>query len=188
MSQVGCSNLVTLIFQVRSHEVIEMVFVIARMCMRGFTTIELAAVIAVTVVLAIMGRSAYTTYSVRAEVAEGITAARKLQGSVADLFSDSGEILAAAKVWGISTLAVVDSMLVEDGRIDIIYGANANPAIAGRRLSLTPYETATLEIVWICGNEIPGPGLDPLGFAGGGRQSVQIATTIERRYLPLECR
>ena len=77
---------------------------------------------------------------------------------------------------------------MDDGRIDIIYGGQADSAIAGRRISLTPYETAAPDIVWLCGNEIPEPGLQPLGFAGGGCQARQIPTTIEARYLPPACR
>ncbi len=32
-------------------------------------------------------------------------------------------------------------------------------ASLGRRLSLTPYETATREVFWLCGNAVPGLGL-----------------------------
>jgi hypothetical protein len=70
----------------------------------------------------------------------------------------------------------------------VLYGAQADPSIAGRRISLTPYETVEGSVVWLCGNETPGPGLKPLGFAGGTRQAAQIPTTIEARYLSGPCR
>jgi hypothetical protein len=85
-------------------------------------------------------------------------------------------------------IALVESVEIVDGRIDILFGSRADGAIAGRRISLTPYETADMEIVWICGNQAPGPGLAPLGFASGGRQAAQLPTTIEARYLRPECR
>jgi hypothetical protein len=44
------------------------------------------------------------------------------------------------------------------------------------------------DIVWICGNALPGAGLEPLGFAGGARRAVQTITTIDARYLPSACR
>ena len=82
----------------------------------------------------------------------------------------------------------VESVTIVDGRIDVLYGAQADPSIAGRRISLTPYETVGGHVVWLCGNETPGPGLQPLGFAGGSRQAAHIPTTIEARYLSGPCR
>ena len=134
--------------------------------------------------------SVYRTYRVRAEVAEGIAFAAELIPPVTEHFRRYGEVPAevpspAATVPG---KTVVEAVEVVDGRIDVIYGGRASPAIAGRRLSLTPYETADAHVVWICGNRAPGPGLMPLGFAGGGRQAVPIATAIEARYLTRDCR
>jgi hypothetical protein len=88
----------------------------------------------------------------------------------------------------IATASSVDSLNIVDGRIDVVFGDTADPAIAGRRISLTPYETADLRIVWICGNDVPGPGLNSLGFARGGPQPVQWKSTIDVRYLPSNCR
>jgi hypothetical protein len=53
---------------------------------------------------------------------------------------------------------------------------------------LTPFETAAGAVVWLCGNERPGAGLEPLGFAGAARQAARALTTIEPRYLPADCR
>jgi hypothetical protein len=82
----------------------------------------------------------------------------------------------------------VESVTIVAGRIDVLYGAQADPSIAGRRISLTPYETADGSVVWLCGNATPGPGLKPLGFAGGSRQAANVRTTIEARYLSGPCR
>jgi type IV pilus assembly protein PilA len=82
----------------------------------------------------------------------------------------------------------VESVTIVTGRIDVLYGAQADPSIVGRRISLTPYETVEGNVAWLCGNEAPGPGLQPLGFAAGGRQAAQIPTTIEARYLSGPCR
>jgi hypothetical protein len=60
--------------------------------------------------------------------------------------------------------------------------------LAGKILSLTPFETADQNVVWVCGNEFSGVGLNPLGFAAGGPQAEQVVTAIEDRYLPPACR
>jgi type IV pilus assembly protein PilA len=161
----------------------------------GFTAIELVVLIAFTGIVGALAYSAHRTYITRSEVADGIREAEKLRESVAEVFRRYGEppggttgATVTAPVAGKSGSTFVASITVEDGRIDVLYGNRASMAITGRRLSLTPYETASLEVVWMCGNEVPGPGIQPLGFAGGGRQAVQIATTIEARYLPATCR
>lgn len=159
---------------------------------RGFTVIELALVIAVTTVVGALGYSAWRTHSVREQVAEGVAGANALKESVARSFHDKGEVPTAIEAHVLPaaghTGRFVASMTVENGRIDLVYGGEADAAIAGRRLSLTPYETAVPEIVWLCGNEIPGPGLNPLGFSGGGPQTQQVPTTLEARFLPPTCR
>src|SRR5262245_9373880 len=162
-----------------------------RMPCRGFTVIALALVLAVTTLVGALGYSAWRTHSVREQVAEGAAAASALQAAVARSFRASGEVPAPdGPIASVSPDPgrFVASMTVDNGRIDVVYGGQADGAIAGRRISLTPYETAASEIVWLCGNEIPGPGLNPLGFAGGGRQPQQIPTTVEARYLPPSCR
>jgi type IV pilus assembly protein PilA len=158
----------------------------------GYTLSELIIVIVVTGVFVILAFSAYRTYVVRAEVAQSIAQAAEIRASIEAAFAD-GDTLAGATIppdmgsrgqMGVGSA----SLEVVNGRIDIVFGERQHEAIGGRRLSLTPYETADLEIVWICGNAIPGPGLKPLGFSAGGPQAVQLATSVERRYLPRECR
>jgi hypothetical protein len=82
----------------------------------------------------------------------------------------------------------VASVTIIDGRIDIRYDDAAHAAIAGRTLSLTPFETVSHDVLWVCGNALPGAGLKPLGFAGGARRALQTITMIAARYLPSACR
>jgi type IV pilus assembly protein PilA len=157
----------------------------------GFTIIELTAVIAVTLLVGVVGYSAFYTHRVRSQVASGVNAARATQQAVVHMFRKTGEVPAsAAQLRGDSADGglFIASIAVDNGRIDLVFGQAADRAISGRRLSLTPYEAATAEIVWVCGNDIPKPGEHPLGFAGGGPQAQQISTTIAPRYLPAECR
>jgi Tfp pilus assembly protein PilE len=157
----------------------------------AFTLGELAATLAATGIVVALGYSAYRTYTLRNEVNEGIAAANELIPAVTEFFHRHGEVpatLEAQATHSGRTSPFVESLTIVDGRIEVLYGAQADSSIAGRRLSLTPYETAEGNVVWLCGNEIPSPGLKPLGFAGGSRQAAQIPTTIEARYLSGPCR
>jgi prepilin-type N-terminal cleavage/methylation domain-containing protein len=161
---------------------------------RGFSLPELAVVLAVTALIVGVGVSAYRTHVVRAEIASSIAIATHVQEQVALSFKHYGDPPANRESAGLSPAKIgdngpyVDSIDVVDGRVDLHFGHTADVAIAGRTLSLTPFETADRDVIWICGNRVAGAGLYPLGFANGARQAVQIVTQIEPRYLPSGCR
>jgi len=161
---------------------------------RGFSLLELTATLAATAVIGAVVASAYRTYTVRAQIAASVALAVSVQNHVIEAFKATGILPIDRHAAGLSSRInniagdYVESIDVTDGRIEIDFGGKADPAIAGRVLSLTPFESVDNQVVWICGNKIPGVGLNPLGFAGGGRQAVQVLTTIEARYLPSTCR
>jgi prepilin-type N-terminal cleavage/methylation domain-containing protein len=160
----------------------------------GYTLIELVAALAVTAVIIAVGFSAYRTYAVRDQVAATLVRSEPLQARVADAFRRFGAPPRDAADAGLPHDATrslgddVASVAVTDGRIDIRYADAAHAAIAGETLSLTPFETAGGDVVWVCGDAAPGTGLEPLGFAGGARRAIQTGTTIDPRYLPSACR
>ncbi len=160
----------------------------------GFTLVELAAVLAVTAIIGALGVSAYRTYAVRAEIANGIAGTEAVRDRVTAAFKTTGIPAVDRQAAGLAPGPdaawgdYVDDVQVVGGRIDVRFGRDADDAIAGRTLSLTPFETADQRIVWLCGNKLPGLGLEPLGFAGGAAQPVQVLTLIEVRYLPPHCR
>jgi type IV pilus assembly protein PilA len=160
---------------------------------RGVTAIELVAALALTALIAALGVSAVRTHIVRGQIDQSLGLAAATQHHVVRAFRTAGVPPADRSAANLPTDRHVDSSYVEaidvvDGRIDLLFGLDADAAIAGRVLSLTPFETAQREILWICGNKVPGVGLAPLGFAGGTRQAVQLLTTVEARYLPPICR
>ena len=161
---------------------------------RGFSLPELMLAIAVTALIAGLGASAYETYMVRGEIAQSIVLADRAQEHVTKSFQRYGEPPADRESAGLSHAKsddrgpYVDAIDIVDGRIDLHFGNDADAAIAGRTLSLTPFETVGRDVVWICGNRIAGAGLNPLGYASGTRQAVQVVTRIEPRYLPPTCR
>ena len=160
----------------------------------GFTVVELVVVLAVTAVIGALGVSAYRTYAVRAEIASGIAGTESVRDRIAAAFKATGIPPADRQTLGLPVGRdaawgdYVEDVEIAMGRIDMRFGHAADDAIAGRTLSLTPFETIDQRIVWVCGNHLPGPGLEPLGFSGGAAQPVQLLTLIEVRYLPPSCR
>jgi Tfp pilus assembly major pilin PilA len=159
---------------------------------RGFTVIELALVLTATGLIAALIVSAVRTYAVRAQVASGLQLATPWRSLVEVGFRHAGRVPAGWQELNAGPVDIssiyVESVQLADGRLDIVYGNEAAPAISGKRLTLTPYETADQAVVWVCGNDVAGVGLEPLGFASGGPQAVQMPATIASRYLPAECR
>jgi hypothetical protein len=152
-------------------------------------------VLAATAIVAAMGVSLYRTQQVRAQIEASIVELEPAQDLVAASFEITGVPPLDAPAIGVDetmrrflAATYVDSFKIHNGRIDVRFGARAARVIAGQTLSLTPYETADRRIVWICGNETPGVGLNPLGFAGGTAQATQGTTSIEDRFLPPVCR
>jgi type IV pilus assembly protein PilA len=127
--------------------------------------------------------------AVRAQVIEGANLARPLMADVVEQYHYAGkaEDRPASAAPGRYT-AVIQSA---KGRIDIAFRKSADPAIAGKTLSLTPYETADLRVFWRCGNHptptLPdGSILRPLGTAQGGA-AAYAASTVDDVYSSTAC-
>jgi type IV pilus assembly protein PilA len=164
---------------------------------QGFTLIELMIVVAIIGILAAIAIPAYQDYTIRAQVSEGMSLAAAAKAAVAESFLNRGvpplNRVAAGMVAGAGSTQgkYVASVNIVLGRIDIVYGNEANAQItaaATNLLTLTPYESVDLSVVWRCGNAIvPGGGLPPMGTSGG-TPTVYTAPTVAPQYLPSACR
>lgn len=166
----------------------------ARKPSQGFTLIELMIVVAIIGILAAIAIPAYQTYTVRAQVAEGINMAAHAKTRVMEEYLNTGEAPPDRLQAGLSVDATdtagkyVSAVDVDDGVLVVTFGNEANAEIYGLTVTMTPYETNDRGVVWRCGAAAAPTGLQLLGTAGGGNTSAYIAPTIADQYLPASCR
>jgi type IV pilus assembly protein PilA len=165
---------------------------------QGFTLIELMIVVAIIGILAAIAIPAYQDYTIRAQVSEGLNLAAAAKAAVAESFLNNGEAPENRTIAGMSANAgdtqgkYVDEVEVDDGRIEVQYGNEANQQLTSGPavLTLTPYETADLSVIWRCGTAIAPAGSTALmGISGGGNASSYVApTNLDAKYTPAACR
>jgi type IV pilus assembly protein PilA len=137
---------------------------------RAFTLIELMTVVATIGILASLAIPAFQTYSVRAQVSEGLNLAGPVQAAIVAYNLDSGTFPAdnADAALGTPTSysgSYVESISVTGAVISIQYGNDASAQIAGETLTITATR-----------------------FSGSIKWACATSGVIPAKYLPTVCR
>ena len=106
-------------------------------------------VVAIIGILAAIAIPAYQTYTIRAQVSEGLYMVASGKATIAEAFINNGEAPVDRAAAGMTPNATdtngkyVESVEVEDGVLVVMFGHEANAEIHDLTLTITPYETPT---------------------------------------------
>ena len=162
---------------------------------KGFTLIELMIVVAIIGILAAIAIPAYQDYTIRAQVSEGLTLASDIKAGIAEYVAQVGDWPVTLAEAGLGSAVLtdkqgryVDSVDIDNGTIDIVYGHDANDKIQAAHLAIQPFLNTNGDVVWRCGmSNAPAAPADPVAGAVTSTGSDTL-TTLSDKHMPASCR
>ena len=134
---------------------------------QGFTLIEMMLVVAIIGILTAIAIPAYQRYTIRAQVAEGLSLSGPFKPAIADFYNNNGAFPPdndAAGLFAPGDYAgkYVSSITVNGAVVSIQYGNSANAQISGRIITLTAIDNLG-SVGWDCssGGAIPDDFVPP---------------------------
>lgn len=123
----------------------------------GFTLVELMIVVAIVGILASIALPAYTSYTIRAQIAEGLHLTGPIKNAITQHHNDNGVFpvdndAAALEAAGSYSGKYVFSISVDGAVISIQYGNDASAKISGQTVTMTAIHRDG-SVSWVCAGD-----------------------------------